>query len=211
MRRQLKSIAAFALVALAGVYLTSPLLAAYKLRNAMKTGDTGTIERMIAWSSLRASVKSTVARNAKLLPVAAKVAFNTRPTMWQRVRSLFGHSMLDRFVETYITPEGLPKLYQAKTRWHERLKRPKQPAVIQAGIVPDQLVRVLRRIKRAEFKSPFRFVLEIQDRHVATRMIKSTFQLSNISLHGFDWKLSKISISSLNPAARANLSKLNGF
>ena len=210
MRRPLIAITAFALVALAGVYLTSPLLAAYKLRTAMKTGDANTIERMITWSSLRASVKSTVARNAKLLPIATKVAHGIRPTMWQRVRSMFGHSMLDRFIETYITPDGLPKLYRAKTRWHERFKRPKQPAVIQAGIVPDQLIRVWRRIKRAEFKSPFRFILEIEDRHVATRLIKSTFQLSNISLRGFDWKLSEISIRTLNPA-RPNLSKLNGF
>lgn len=210
MRRLLIPIAAFTLVALAGVYLTSPLLAAYKLRNAMKTGDTPTIERMIAWSSLRASVKSTVAQNAKLLPVAAKVASSVRPTMWQRVRSLFGHSMLDRFIETYITPEGLPKLYDAKTRWHERFKRPKLPTVIQAGIVPDQLVRVWRRIKRAEFKSPFHFILEIEDRHVATRLIKSTFRLSNISLRGFDWKLSEISIRHLD-RAQSHLSRLNGF
>ncbi len=210
MRRPLIAIAAFSFIALAGVYLTSPLWAAYKLREAVKTGDTAAVERMVVWPSLRASVKSTVARNAKLLPLAKQAARDIRPTMWQRVRSVFGHSMLDRFIETYITPQGLPKLYQAKTRWHERFKRPQKPIMMQAGLAPDRIARAWRRIKRAEFRSPFRFILEVEDRHVATRLIQSTFQLSNISLRGFDWKLSAISIRTRAPA-RSQLTKLNGF
>ena len=210
MRRPLIAIAALTFILMAGVYLTSPLWAAYKLRLAMKTGDTDTIERMVVWPSLRSSIKATITKNAKLLPLATQAARALRPTMWQRVRSVFGHSMLDRFIETYITPSGLPKLYRAKTRWHERFKRPRQPAMMQAGLAPDQLARVWRRIKRAEFKSPFRFILEIEDRHVATRLIESTFQLSNISLRGFDWKLSAVSIRSHAPAP-ASLTRLNGF
>jgi len=195
---------------LIGAYVASPLLAAYQLRQAMQTGDAKTIERMVAWKSLRASVRSTVARNAKLLPVAKWVGRRVRPTMWQRIRSVFGHSMLDRFVENYITPEGLPKLYRAKTRWHERFKKQAQPAVIQAGIVPEQVLRAWRRIKRAEFTSPLRFILEIEDRHVATRRIRSTFRLAHVSLSGFDWQLSEISIRHLHPA-KAHLAKLNAF
>ena len=210
LRKLVSCTALLAVIALVVAYVASPLLAAHQLRQAMRSGDTKTIERMVAWKSLRASVRRTVARNAKLLPVANWVGRSVRPTFWQRIRSVFGHSMLDRFVENYITPKGLPKLYQAKTRWHERFRRPKQPAVVQAGIVPDQALRVWRRIKRAEFKSPFRFILEIQDRHVATRIITSTFRLSHISWSGFDWKLTEISIRHFNPA-KANLAKLNGF
>ena len=210
MNRYLTCVALLALITLGVAYLASPLLAAYKLRHAVRTGDTTTLERMIAWPSLRASVRATIARNARLLPVATEVARNIRPTMWQRIRSLFGHSMLDRFIETYITPTGLPKLYRAKTRWHERFKSPRYPAVVLAGIAPDKLVRAWHRIKRAEFKSPFRFVLEVQDRHVASRFITSTFQLSTISLSGFDWKLSGIAIRH-RKAGPVRLRRLNGF
>ena len=210
MRRPLPAIAALTVLAITGLYLASPLLAAYKLRQAVRMGDSEAVERMVVWPSLRASVKSTVVRNANLLPLAAQAARSIRPTMWQRVRSVFGHSMLDRFIETYITPSGLAKLYNAKTRWHERFRRPQQPAMMQAGLIPDGIGRVWRRIKRAEFESPFRFVLEIEDRHVATRLIQSTFQLSNISLRGFDWKLSAVSIRTLAPSP-ANLRRLNGF
>lgn len=198
------------LLALTIVYLTSPLLAAYTLRQAVRSGDTETVQRMVVWPSLRASVKTTVATNAKLLPVAHQVARELRPTMWQRVRSVFGHSMLDRFVETYITPEGLPKLYRAKTRWHDRANSARQPDFVQASIIPDKLVRTWRRIKRAEFKGPFQFVLEMEDRHVATRLVESTFQLSNISFSGFDWKLTAIAIRNLKPG-QARLGRLNGF
>ncbi len=210
MRRPLPAIAALTVLAITGLYLASPLLAAYKLRQAVRTGDSEAVERMVVWPSLRASVKSTVVRNANLLPLARQAARSIRPTMWQRVRSVFGHSMLDRFIETYITPHGLPKLYQAKTRWHGRFKRPQQPIMMQAGLAPDRLARAWRRIKRPEFRSPFQFVLVIEDRHVATRLIQSTFQLSNISLRGFDWKLSAISIRTRAPS-RPNLTKLNAF
>lgn len=210
MRKLLSCAAALAVIALAGAYVASPLLSAYKLRVAMRAGDAKTIEQMVEWQSLRASIRSTVASSAKLLPVAKWVGRSVRPTLWQRVRSVFGHSMLDRFVENYITPEGLPKLYQAKTRWHERFKKQKRPTVVQAGIVPEQMLRTWRRINRAEFKSPFRFILEIQDRHVATRLIRSTFRLSRISFSGFEWKLTEISIRHLNPA-KAHLARLNAF
>lgn len=196
---------------LAAVYLTSPLLAAYKLRQAVRSGDTETIRRMVEWDTLRASIRATVSRNAKLLPIAHQVGRTVKPTFWQRIRSVFGHSMLDRFIESYITPEGLPKLYRAKTRWHERFKRqPPAPTVIQAGIAPDRLVRTWRRVRKAEFRSLFHFVLEIEDRHVATRLIRSSFRLTNISLNGFDWRLTEISIRQLK-AGKAQLSRLNAF
>ena len=165
---------------------------------------------MVVWPSLRASVKATVATNASLLPVANRVSRDVRPTLWQRVRSVFGHSMLDRFVETYITPDGLPKLYRAKNRWHGPSKGAEQQGFARASIFPAKLLRTWRRIKRAEFKSPFRFVLEMEDRHVATRLVESTFQLTNITMSGFDWKLTSIAIRN-RQSGQAHLSRLNGF
>ena len=205
---------------LAGYYICSPLIAAHKLREAVRAADTAAIQTMIDWPSFRASVRRTIAHNAKLIPVAEGVARRDRPTMWQRVRSLFGHSMLDRFVERYITPDGLPKLYHAKSRWYARSERARSRELTApdargqemplASIVPISVQTLWRRIKRAEFKSPFRFVLEMEDRHKPNRLIESTFQLTNISLHGLDWKLTDVAIRRIDPR-KAYLARLNGF
>lgn len=212
MRARLTLIAAGFAIALTVYYAASPLIAGYRLREAVRLADVATVERMIDWPSLRASVKATVAQNAKLLPIATEAARRVRATWWQRIRSLFGHSMLDRFIERYITPQGLPKLYRAKNNWYRRTVH-SQPAIAQAGmagIIPDQLARAWRRLKSAKFTSLFRFVAEIEDRHKPNRLITTTFHLSNIGFSGIKWKLVAISIRELDPS-KAHLAKLNGF
>lgn len=213
------------LLGCAAAYLAAPIIAAHTLREAVRSGDTRTIERMIVWPTFRASVRQTIAQNANLLPLATDAARALRPTLWQRVRSVFGHTMLDRFMERYITPSGLPELYQAKTRWHathlSRNQRPIQPPEATrksqsvttanvAGLVPQTVVSAWQRVKRAEFTSPFRFILETEDPHTSARLIASTFQLTRAGVLGFEWKLTAISIRTLNatPAHFAGLEKL---
>jgi Protein of unknown function (DUF2939) len=196
-------------VLLTGYYIVSPLLAAHNLRMAVKNGDTKTIDRMIDWPSLRASLRRTIAQNARLLPLARQAARRASTSWWQRIRSAFGHSMLDRFVERYINPRGLPELYRAKSNWHARARPGLQP-ISQAGIIPTSLQSSWRRVKRAEFINPFRFILEVEDRHKATRLIKSTFQLTEIGFSGLRWKLTEIAIRTAKPA-KAHLSRLYGF
>ena len=191
MRNRLWMFLLLAMFALGATYVVSPLLAAMKLRHAIATGDRNTVQRMIEWDSFRASLRRTIARNAELLPAANQAGRAVRPTLWQRVRSLFGHSMLDRFIETYITPEGLTKLYRAKERRHAK---PDKPAFVQAGVSFEQIRQHWRRVKRAEFLGPFAFVLELEDRHLPDRRIQSLFTLSNIGLTGFEWKLTKVEI-----------------
>ncbi len=196
-----------ALMAVAVAYTVSPLLAAMKLRQAIASGDRATVERMIEWPSLRDSLRATIARNAELLPAATEAARAVRPTMWQRIRSLFGHTMLDRFIEHYITPDGLTKLYRAKQRRHGE---PAKPEFIQAGISFDNVRQTWRRVKRAEFLSPFRFVLELEDRHDPDRRIKSLFRLTGISLSGFHWKLAGVKLRYITAKER-RLGHFNGF
>jgi len=203
----------FVVVAMA-YYVASPLIAAYQLRQAIKAGDADIVSSMINWRSLRASVRRTVARNAKLLPIARDAAQQASQSWWQRLRSAFGHSMLDRFVERYITPEGLTELYRTKTKWHERSHRarPSSPTAhaSQAGHLPVQWTKTWRRVKSAVFVSPFLFELDIQDRHKPNRLIKSVFQLSGIRWNGLNWKLIGLSIQTVQ-FKTPKLARLNGF
>ena len=207
LRKRLLVLTVTALTALGAAYIVSPFLSAVHLRQAIARGDRPTVDRMIEWKSLRESLRYSIARNAELLPAATDAARAVRPTMWQRIRSMFGHTMLDRFIEHYITPAGLTKLYHAKQR---RYGEPKKPAFIQAGISFDQLRQTWRRVKSAKFLSPFRFVLELEDRHDPDRRIKSLFRLSHISLTGFEWKLVAVKFRYITAKER-RLGRLNGF
>lgn len=204
------------IVMVGALYIASPLLAAYKLRAAVQTGDTRTIERMIIWPSFRESVRHTIIHNANLLPVAEGAVRNIPPTLWQRVRSVFGHSLLDRFIERYISPQGLPELYRARSNWHQRPgnqpREVRQASVVPGHIlvVPDHILNAWKRIKRAEFITPFNFVLETEDPHKTARLIRSTFQLTNVGIFGFDWKLSAVSVRP-SSMARSDQARLNAF
>ncbi len=64
-------------------------------------------------------------------------------------------------------------------------------------------------MRRAEFLSPFAFVLELDDPHVPDRRIKSLFSLSHVNLTGFEWKLIEVELGSVQKNKR-RLAKPDG-
>ena len=42
-----------------------------------------------------------------------------KPGLWKRVKAYWGQSAIDRFVDAYITPEGLPKMFQWRKTYRE--------------------------------------------------------------------------------------------
>lgn len=168
-------------------YVASPFVAAWSLREAIKTGDTATLQRKVVWESVRSSLRASIASNAQLLPEANEAGERIRPTMWQRVKAAFGQSMLDRFIESYVTPEGLPKLFRHRNTWNGTVK----------GETDDEdkldLLERMKvfysRLRRAEFKSPTRIEIEMVDRFAPDRRYVSTMELQ-----GFEWKLAELRI-----------------
>ncbi|MGE0627714.1 MAG: DUF2939 domain-containing protein [Hyphomicrobiaceae bacterium] len=171
----------------AGLYVASPFRAAWALREAIKTGDTRTIERKIEWKSVRESLRKSLAHNPRLLPEVNKVGAEIRPTMWQRVKWAFGSSMLDRFLETYVTPEGMHKLYKYRMTWNSHVKGlPPDDSLP----LPERLKKFYSRILRAEFLSPTRFEIEIVDKDTPTRAYVGLFELD-----WTEWKLTSLKIA----------------
>ena len=200
-------IASVATVAFVVCYAASPILSAWNLKQAIKAADTPVIAKMVDWPGVRATLKASISRDNELAPAAAAAMRRVRPSFWQRLRYVLGESMLDGFINRYVTPEGLPRLFKFNKTWNTqvrgRVQRDKLP-------VQERLLSFLKRIKRAEFVNPLRFELEMEDRYKATRRIVTTFALTNLSLSGFEWKLIALKIKKLNSRA-ANLARLNGF
>lgn len=168
-------------------YAASPFVAAWGLREAIKAGDTATIERKVIWSSVRASLRSSIAGNSQLLPEAQEATERVQPTVWQRVKAAFGQSMLDRFIESYVTPEGLPKLFRYRKTWNGTVKGEIDDE--DTGDFFERAKVFYRRMSRAEFKSPTRIEIEMTDKNAPDRRVVTVMEL-----HGIEWKLAELRI-----------------
>ncbi|MEL6298760.1 MAG: DUF2939 domain-containing protein [Pseudomonadota bacterium] len=188
--RALLSVAVVA-ACICGAYVVSPFYAAYTVMQAVKTADTETLERKVNWPSVRRSLKGSIARDAQLRPAVMRAGRRIRPSLWQRVKAAFGASMVDRFVETYVTPAGLPQLYNARTRFEagKRLSLPVDPAT---RSWTERLKALTDRLKRAEFLDWRTVELEIRDRFKRDRHIISTFERT-----GFEWRLTRLRIMTM--------------
>jgi hypothetical protein len=183
-----RSIAAAVILLLCGAgYVLSPFVAAWNLREAIKAADTATLERKIVWSTVRTSLRASIAANSQLLPEATEAGERVRPSLWQRVKSAFGQSMLDRFIESYVTPEGLPKLFRYRSSWNGTVKGETDE---EDKLDFFERAKVFyRRLSRAEFQSPTRIEIEMIDKFQTDRRYVSVMEL-----HGSEWKLAELRI-----------------
>ncbi|MEM7774128.1 MAG: DUF2939 domain-containing protein [Pseudomonadota bacterium] len=180
------------------LYIASPFYAAWSLSEAVTSADTATLTRKVDWPGVRKSLKASLARYADLKPLVRTASQRVRPTMWQRFRSVFGYSMLDRFIDTYITPEGLPKLHRLRDSRHAQRARARarqthrKMDVARASLAPTWLTRTqtfLKRVRRAEFVGLFEVELVMVDRIRTDRSIVSVFELK-----GFEWILTSVRV-----------------
>ena len=187
-----RSFAYLAVVLLAGVfYVLSPFWAAWQLREAIKSGDTETIQRKVHWQSVRSSLKASIQSHRDLMPEATRLGEQIQPSMWQRVKAAFGATMVDRFVETYITPDGLAKLAAYRKTWRERVR-----GMVDESALPwrQRLARFYARLRRAEFTGLTRALIEVADKDVPTRSYVGVFELN-----AFEWRLISLRVRSLVP------------
>lgn len=169
-------------------YLASPFWTAWSLREAVRSGDTETLREKVEWPAVRRSLRHSIAQHGQLLPAAVEVGRRIRPTLWQRVKALFGESMLDRFIDRYISAEGLPKLYRIKTSYRTRVQGLPDERLLPLS---QRVGRFLRRVKRAEFINPGQVEIEVEDRDKPERRI-----VAALTLVGFSWKLTGLSVKS---------------
>jgi Protein of unknown function (DUF2939) len=201
----LKSIVAIGmLLGLTAAYAVWPLLSAFEIKQAIHSGDVATLERKVHWAPVRASLKASIA----LLPAdALSTIENTnpgaygvaRPSLWTRIKAATEPLLADRFVDAYITPQGIAKLQ--KTRDSKVLKLlglpPPEPQDLAHAPEAGALQRFLSfyaKVVHARFQSLSEVEIETADHRDSPRHVVSQFVLSN-----FDWKLASVRIV---PSAR---------
>ncbi|HXF55930.1 MAG TPA: DUF2939 domain-containing protein, partial [Hyphomicrobiaceae bacterium] len=177
------------LIVPAALYVASPFWAAWNLREAIRTNDIALLERKVDWEGVRSSLKSSLARQPELLSAAQAAGERISPTLWQRIKWTLGATMLDRFIDSYVRPEALPRLYQYRTEWKQQA--PGDPGQAQPS-GRERFRQLYARIVRAEFQTLTRVEIEIVDRHVADLRY-----VSNLELIGLEWKLTSLRVVSV--------------
>jgi hypothetical protein len=177
------------------VYAASPFVAAWRMREAVKAGDANYIESRVDWDRVRGTLKESLARHAQLGPMATAAGGEVRPSIWQRIKGAFGQSMLDRFVENYVTPEGLPQLFSYRKTWRETIKGEPDERLTLAW--HERFRKFYDRVKRAEFLSLTQVEVEMADRDTPDRRYVSVFELRE-----FTWTLVGLRVKALDAATR---------
>ena len=184
------------LLSLVGVaYVVSPFVSMWNLREAIKRSDTPAIETRVEWPRVRESLRASLADHANLFPLATAAGEKVQPSIWQRVKGAFGATMLDRFIDTYVTPEGLPKLLDYRTMWRESVANDKPEP--EAATKLERVKQFWARIKRTEFQTLTRIEIEIADRNVSDRHYVSVMELD-----GLGWKLTGLRVTSADTSKR---------
>ena len=94
--------------------------------------------------------------------------------------------MVDRFVDSYVTPEGLPKLFRYRKTWNETVKGAADEDKLPLA---ERVQRFYSRIIRAEFQSPTRVEIEMEDKDSPGRRVVSVMELRDL-----EWKLTHLSL-----------------
>lgn len=190
-----------ALICLAGAfilaagYVVYPLLTVWHVREAMRTGDTAYIDAKIEWQTVRETLRASLTEYA-LGPTAVVAAGATPPKagLWQRIKAGIGRRAVDKLVASYVTPEGLPRLFGAREFYRENISG--EAAAPRAQPWHERAKGFWSRVKRAEFHSPTAFEIEMADKNDPTR-----HYVGLLRLRGLEWKLSELRVRAASTAA----------
>jgi hypothetical protein len=178
-------------------FAASPLVTAWLIREAVRTGDADYLERRIEWPAVKATLKDSLTRYAlkKPEPVseAETAAPPRKPGLWQRFKSYLGQRAVDKLVESYATPTGLPQLFSYGRTYRTTLKGEPDEAETLSRL--ERMRRFWARVKRAEFKSLTEFEIELADKHDPER-----HYVGLLRLEGVGWKLVALSVQGPRPA-----------
>lgn len=187
--------AVLAVLVVAAAYVASPFHAAWTLREAMKSGDTETLEGRIEWPRVRETLRQSLTEFADPAPAPQLASAVPKKGIWARFKSYASRKAVDGLVDSYANAEGLPQLFSYGTTYRNTVHGP--PPQKTLANLPQRMREFWSRIHRAEFKSLTAFELEMEDKHTPDRRYTGLLEL-----HGFSWRLTGLHVHrAATPAA----------
>lgn len=174
------------------VYVASPFVTAWSIREAARSGNAAYLERAIDWPSVRQTLKPAVSRLALNLPDPDQTTV-TKLGLWQRFKTYVGQTAIETAVDNYVTPEGLPRLFAMRKVYRENITR--EPDEAQLYTISERIGRAWARVKRAEFTSLTAFEMDMADKHDPNRIY-----LGKLEFTGLGWTLKELRVKFLETA-----------
>lgn len=181
------------LLMLATAYIASPFVAAWTIREAMRTGNSAHLAARLEWPTVRTTLRDSLTEYA-IGPTSVGGQAAAQPGFWQRVKNGLSRRAVDNLVESYVTPEGLPQLFGMRQFYRENISD--DAAAHAARPWHERAAIFWSRIKRAEFHSPTEFEIEMADRNDPSR-----HYVGLLKLRGFQWKLTELRLKSIRSAS----------
>lgn len=171
-------------------YAVSPLLTAFMISEAIKAGDTPYLERKIEWPAVRQSLRESLTPMT-VAKVEQGAAPNAKPGLWARIKASFGRSAVNQFVDRYVTPTGLPTVFNYGTTYRKMRGDAEPPRTL--ANLPERMRAAWGRTKRAAFLSPTLVEIEMQSRTAPDRHYVSQLELQN-----FEWRLISLRVKDVS-------------
>jgi Protein of unknown function (DUF2939) len=187
-------------VVLSVAYMASPVIAAYSIRQAAKTGDVATLEKMIEWDGVRTSLKRSLVELQTAPSTDSPDTIKgmpSPPSLWTRIKASFAPAMIDSFVDKYVSPTGLPQAFAMRETWRETVRPAVGLAAPKMALADtsfsdtglDRFLSFYTRIKRASFLELGRVEFEIADRLTPERRYVTQFAIKD-----WGWKLTSVRV-----------------
>lgn len=176
---------AMIVVVAAGLYVASPFVSAWNMREAIKNNDSAYLTERVDWVSVKETLKPSIA--SLMLP--EPVEGEPRPGLWQRLKAYVGRGAVNRTIDSYMTPEGLPQLFQYGRTYREQVRGEiEEPAELTRL---ERAYRLWQRVKRADFVTLTRFEMTMSDKFDASKLVDATLEL-----RGMTWTLTELRVRS---------------
>ena len=184
------------------IYLGSPMLAAWEVRQAIRSADKATLERRVDWTSVRATLNRSLGPAQEVISEISEAGGAPKPGLWRRFVSATVPMLSGTAIDYYVTPEGVPQLYAWRETWRQKI-RPAiglaEPRMALAGTPLentslDKILSLLKRVDRAAFTGPTRLELEVRDRYAEHRSYRAVMELK-----GMTWMLTEVEVLSGAP------------
>lgn len=150
-------------------FAASPMIAAYRLHEAIVQGDTRTIEAAVDWPSVRHTLKSSISE----VMIADAEARRSELGMFRRIGYKIGDAFapyfIDRMIAKQMTPQGFIDYVRAPTPGASR---------------PTS---VLRTIERAVYSGLNRFEIDVRDKLDRSRRYRAVFTRELMT-----WRLTEV-------------------
>jgi hypothetical protein len=145
---------------------------------------------------VRETLKPSIVRIALNLPYPEEQP-QASSGLWQRLKTTVGQGAVDRLVDTYVTPEGLPKLFTLRKTYRDYTANDADEA--KTTPLLERIERAWARVKRAEFTGFTTFEIDMADKQDPARIY-----LGKLKLTPLGWKLAELRIKFLTAAKNTN-------